>query len=462
MKNMTLEAMAAACGGRLVCPEGCPADKSREAAGIVIDSRQIEPGFVFVALKGEKVDGHRFIPDVFAKGAMAAVCTQLPAEQAGPCILVEDSYKALRDLASYYRSQLDIRVIGITGSVGKTSTKEFIASVLEQKYRVLKTEGNFNNDVGLPLTIFKIRQEHQAAVLEMGISDFGEMHVLSSIARPDICVITNIGVCHMEFLHDRDGVLRAKSEIFDFMNPEGAVVLNGDDDKLQTIHRVGDISPATYGFGRDCDLWADQVDDLGLAGCEAVFHDQEGEYPVRLNLPGRHMILNALAAAAVGRIMGVSTQQIRQGIAAVRPVSGRSHLIRLGGRTLIDDCYNANPVSVKAALDLLKSSGTRTVAVLGDMLELGTDEKEMHADVGRYCAQKEIDCLLCVGALSRYTYEAAKAAGGSAWYFESLEGLMTDLPFFIQDRDTILVKASHSMGFSALVKELEDRFAEQS
>ena len=222
MKNITIENLVRVCQGTLHGWNRTEEEKrEREAEGVVIDSRLLVPGAVFIATKGERVDGHSFIGQVFEKGAMAVICEDLPEDLPGPCILVKNSFQALKDVAAFYREGLDIPIIGITGSVGKTSTKEFIAGVLSARYRVWKTQGNFNNEIGLPLTVLQIREEHEVAVLEMGISQFGEMHRLSWIARPDICVLTNIGQCHLEYLKDRDGVLRAKSEIFDFSNPEG-------------------------------------------------------------------------------------------------------------------------------------------------------------------------------------------------------------------------------------------------
>ena len=235
MKNMSLEKIAQACGGVY---HGSEEMKQSIVESITTDSRQAAKGCLFVAIPGERVDGHDFIPSVFEKGALAVLSEKELENPAGPYIQVASSLEAVKGIAEYYRQQLDIKVVGITGSVGRTSTKEVIASVLAQKYNVLKTLGNFNNELGLPLTVFRLRDEHQIEVLEMGISHFGEMHRLAKVARPDICVITNIGQCHLEFLKDRDGILRAKTEIFDFLKEDGCIILNGDDDKLDTIEEV--------------------------------------------------------------------------------------------------------------------------------------------------------------------------------------------------------------------------------
>lgn len=450
MKNMTLENIAAACGGEIYCMREELAQET--AKGIVIDSRQIEPGYIFVATKGERVDGHQFIPDVFAKGAMAVICEVLPEEDLGPCILVKDSFMALKQAAAFYRQQLNIRVVGITGSVGKTSTKEFVASVLSEKYKVHKTAGNYNNEVGLPLTIFGIQEDDQIAVLEMGINTFGEMHRLSEVAKPDICVMTNIGQCHLENLIDRDGILRAKSEIFDFMNPKGTVVVNGDDDKLATIHEVYGKAPVTFGMNKQNAIWADHIENRGLLGSCADIHMGDEVVHAIIPLPGEHMIYNAMAAAAVALQFGMSKEEIAAGISHVKAVAGRSHLVEAGDKVIIDDCYNANPVSMKAAIDLLATAPGRKVAILGDMFELGENEKAMHGEVGEYAAEKGIDLILCVGELSEAMYQEAAGNGGNAKYYETREALEAVLNEILQPGDTVLVKASHSMAFENLVK----------
>ena len=296
--------------------------------------------------------------------------------------MVESTTQALKDIAEYYRSTLQIPIIGIAGSVGKTSTKEMIASVLSQKFCVLKTEGNFNNEIGLPLTILKIRPEHEAAVVEMGISDFGEMHRLAKIARPDICVMTNIGLCHLEKLKSRDGILRAKSEMFDFLTEDGVVILNGNDDKLSTIKEIRGIVPVRYfvedGHGEkgafSYAVTASDITNLGLKGMQADLDFAEGAYGkcrVNIHIPGAHNVYNALAGACVGLALGMSRDEIIKGVEAARTIRGRTHLLEAGGMTIIDDCYNANPVSMKASLDVLSLGLGRKIAVLGDMGELG-------------------------------------------------------------------------------------------
>lgn len=480
MRNMTLNKIAEAVGG-ILCTEGMPSAvdaDTTEAAGVVLDSRKIEKDYVFLATRGERVDGHSFIDQVFDAGAIGVICEKAPENPKGAYILVKDSFQALKDLAEYYRKQLSIKVVGITGSVGKTSTKEFVASVLSKGFRVLKTEGNFNNEVGLPLTVLQIREDCEIAVLEMGISDFGEMHRLSKIARPDVCLITNIGQCHLENLGTRDGILKAKTEIFDFMQEGGQVCLNGDDDKLVTIREVKGSVPIYFGVGSNSAVRADNYENRGLIGSRTQIHIRnvpgaagvEDDFEAEIPLPGEHMLYNALAATAIGVLFGLSTQQIQTGIRDVEAVGGRSHVIRTGRLTLIDDCYNANPVSMKAAIDLLhitdlsdigapsgRFQSARKVAILGDMFELGADEAALHREVGVYAAEKKIDVIICVGKLCKNMYDGAKSvehASDGTYYYADKKALLADLGTIIQDGDLVLVKASHGMHFEEIIARL--------
>ena len=458
MKNMTLQNIATACQGQLVCKKD---QENIQIKGAVLDSRQVEEGYLFFATKGERVDGHSFIPQVAEKKAACVVCEKAPAGVEIPYILVEDSFVALKKVAAFYRENLTIPVVGITGSVGKTSTKEMIASVLSQRYNVLKTEGNFNNEVGLPLTILRIRDEHKVAVVEMGINHFGEMHRLSEIAKPDICVITNIGQCHLEFLGSREGILKAKSEIFDFMNPEGYVCLNGDDDMLCTVKEVHGHKPVTYGLSMKNDVYVTSVKSNGILGSKASVYLNDATFDVEIPLPGEHMVMNALAAACVGDLLGLKQEEIARGIESAKAVGGRSNLIVLKDRKILDDCYNANPVSMKAAIDLLSLSDTRKVAILGDMFELGDGCEEMHAGIGNYAVEKDIDVLVCVGELSSHMFDAATLKRTELkkdvqiHYMTNTQEVIEKIDSILMKDDTILVKASHGMGFAKVVEELK-------
>lgn len=464
MKGLTLERMAKACNARLL---GALGSEKKEAAGIVIDSRKVETDFLFVALPGERVDGHDFIPQVFAAGALAVVSERELSEAAGPYLLVDSSRDALKKIAALYLDELGLPVVGITGSVGKTSTKEMIASVLSQKYRVHKTAGNFNNEIGLPLTVFGLRKEHEVAVLEMGISDFGEMSRLAEVARPNVSVITNIGICHLENLGTRDGILKAKTEVFDYLRENATVVLNGDDDKLATVADVQGRAPVFYGIGAQPPegaayakktIYADAIDNRGLLGIDFDLHLPEAISRVHVAIPGEHNVYNAMAAAAVGLALGLSEKEICAGIEAARTIDGRTNLIPAHDYLVIDDCYNANPVSMKAAVDVLVQAKGRTIAVLGDMGELGADEKQLHYEVGEYVAGKQVDVLFAAGALSKELVRGT--AEHTDWtevlYFETREELLEALKPFVQAGDTILVKASHFMEYPKIVKALTE------
>lgn len=458
MKNMTLKNIATACNGQLHCTSE---QENITIKGAVLDSRLVEEGYLFFATKGERVDGHSFILQVAEKKAACVICEKAPEDVEIPYILVEDSFAALKQVAAYYRENLTIPVIGITGSVGKTSTKEMIASVLGVRYNVLKTEGNFNNEVGLPLTILRIRDEHKVAVVEMGINHFGEMHRLSEIAKPDICVITNIGQCHLEFLGSREGILKAKSEIFDFMNPEGYVCINGDDDMLCTIKEVHGHKPVTYGMTMKNDVYVTDVKSNGILGSEASIYLNDETFDVEIPLPGEHMVMNALAATCVGDLLGLKPEEIAKGIAAVKAVGGRSNIIALEDKTILDDCYNANPVSMKAAIDLLNLANTRKVAILGDMFELGEGQEEMHSEIGRYAVEQGIEVLVCVGELSWNMFNAATLTRTAMkkniqiYYMQDTQEVIDKIDIILEKGDSILVKASHGMGFAEVVEALQ-------
>ena len=468
MKQLTLINIADACGGKLCGGAGL---EEKEITCGVIDSRKIEKDGLFFAAVGEHVDGHKFIAQVFAKGAACVVTEKtpeaveaehgVPASEWGPYILVESTFSALKKIAVFYRKQLSIPIVGITGSVGKTSTKEFIAGVLEQKFSVLKTEGNFNNEIGLPLTLLRIKEEHEVAVVEMGISEFGEMSRLGEMARPDICVITNIGQCHLENLHDRAGVFKAKTEVFDYLQPDAEVCLNAEDDMLAVVKEVNGRDVHHFGFskGESVMAYATEVESKGLFGSHANMHLEGEVYPVDVPLPGRHMVLNAMAAATVGKLLGLSVTEILEGIKSVQPVGGRSNVMQLADKTVIDDCYNANPVSMKAAIDLLTMGLERKVAILGDMFELGENSDAMHGEVGTYAAEKGIDVICCVGENSLHMYEAAKEVqkpGQEILYFATREELLKKLSETVKSGDTILVKASHGMGFDKVIEMIKE------
>lgn len=385
--------------------------------------------------------------------------------QTNSYIKVKSSLQALKDMALLYRNNLDIKVVGITGSVGKTSTKETISYVLNKKYKVLKTEGNFNNEIGLPLTVFRLRDDDEVAVLEMGISDFGEMDRLSKIAQPDISVITNIGLCHLENLKTRDGILKAKTEIFNNMKPDGIAILNGDDDKLITVDEVNGKKPERFGINYKDGVYAKDIENLGLSGTKFVISglncvDGCKDFEVTVPVPGHHMIYNALAAACVGAALELTSTQIADGIADLKTISGRNNIIKTSKYTLIDDCYNANPVSMKASVDVLDVAIGRKVCILGNMYELGENEKNLHYDVGQYIGTKNIDVLITIGDLARHiamgTDDYMETHFGSydceIHSFDDMEEFNMAYSSILKDNDNILIKASHAMKFADIVE----------
>lgn len=462
MKHMSLAEIASACRGTY---RGDSSYAAKEVSSVTIDSRKIEKDSLFIALKGARSDGHDFIPQTIENGALCALSEKDLGSVPYPYILVESCRQALKDLAEHYRRSLDIKVVGITGSVGKTSTKEMTASVLSQKFRVLKTAGNFNNEIGLPLTIFNIREEHEIAVLEMGISDFGEMTRLSKAARPDICIFTNIGYSHLEQLKSRDGILKAKTEMLQYMNPNGSILFNGDDDKLSTFTPENGIRPVYFGLGENCQFRAGQIDNQGLGGTTVEFLTPNGSFTAHISIPGSHMVLNALAGTAAGFMLGLTKEEIKAGIEALVPLDGRNHLIRTEKFTIIDDCYNANPGSMKASLDVLAQADTRTVAILGDMGELGEDWKKLHRQVGTYAAGLQLNLLVCIGEMSAETADGAlEALGGcvahqsgptAVLHYPAKSDFFKDMENLLVPGDTVLIKASHMMEFPEIVEKLQ-------
>lgn len=459
MKHMTLSEIADACCG-IYC--GDPAFLDCEVSSVAIDSRKVVKDTLFVAIKGARVDGHSFIPQVMEAGALCSLSEQDLGDVDYPYIRVSSCTEALKDLAEHYRRSLDIKVVGITGSVGKTSTKEMIASVLSEKYNVLKTEGNFNNEIGLPLTVFNIREEHEVAVLEMGISHFGDMKPLAKIARPDVCVITNIGYAHLENLGTRDGILKEKSSMTDYMNPKGSVIFNGDDDKLKSYTSRDGRTPVYFGLTSSCPFHVENIERKGLKGTYAEFVTPTSRFHAHISIPGDHMIYNVLAGVAVGYALGMNNDEIARGIEKLIPIAGRNNLIEAKHYTIIDDCYNANPASMKSSLDVLAYADTRKVAILGDMGELGADELAMHREVGAYAAFKNTDVLVCIGALSKDMAEAAKETvlatekNMKVFHFDTKEDFYQNMGQILNENDTILVKASHFMEFPEIVKKLSE------
>lgn len=448
MKEFTLGEIAKACGGEYI------GDKARildTVSNVVIDSRRVTDGSLFVAIKGERTDGHLYIEKAYDMGAVCVISEQ-KVDYDEPYILVESSERAIKGIAEAYRAKFpNIEVVGITGSVGKTSTKEMMAAVLSKKYVVHKTQGNFNNELGVPLTLLAMPEDTEVAVVEMGINHFGEMTRLSKMVRPTVCVLTNIGCCHLENLGDRDGVLKAKTEMFTYMAEDAEIVVNGDDDKLATVENV----TFTFGLGSGNDFYAEDITNNGENSISFTACFGGERYGAVVPALGNHMAVNAMCAAAVGTALNMEPRDIIEGFKDYAPVGGRARLVETELVKVIDDCYNANPNSVKAALDTLKTmNAKRRVAVLGDMKELGENERALHKEVGEYAEKCGIDVLITVGELAKGIADGAPSV--EKHVYDTVDGALEEIEDILHKDDVVLVKASHSMKFENIVKYLEE------
>ena len=447
MTPCTAREICAAVGGTLLQDSGAP------VTGVTTDSRAVQPGQLFIPLVGERFDGHAYISKALEGGAAGCLTAREP-ETLLPgklYIQVADTRLALKALASWYRDKFDLPVVQVTGSAGKTTTKEMIASVLSQRYNTLRTEGNFNNDIGAPLTLLRLMPEHQAAVIETGMNHFGEIRYLGEMVRPDIAVITNVGDAHIENLgNTRQGILRAKCEIFENLTPEGVAVLNGDDELLNTVTLPQTI--LRCGVDDGCGVRVTDIDDRGLEGVACTVTIEGEHYRLTTSAPGRYMIYPMAMAAAIGRRLGLTGEEIATGVAAYITVGSRMHLIRLPGeRLVIDDCYNANPQSMAEGLRMLAASPAQhRVAVLGDMGELGQLTAQAHRDMGALTRRLGLTAV-AVGE----KMHALTETDPQAQWFATVEEAMPAIRQLFTPGTAVLVKASHAMHFERIVKELE-------
>lgn len=421
---------------------------------ISIDSRQISPETLFIAVKGERFDAHDFIADVQKNGAKAVMCHKR-VECGIPVIYVKDTKKALLDLAREYRKSIEnLTVVGLTGSVGKTTTKEMTYAVVSKKYNSLKTEGNLNNEIGLPKTLFRLNSEIKAAVIEMGMSDFGEISRLTRTALPDIGIITNIGVSHIEHLGSRDGILKAKLEILDGMKKGSPLIINGDNDKLKTINNE-DYRIIYFGIeNENADVRAIDINEDGQnTEFSVVFGDNTQK--VKLPTVGIHNVYDALSAFTVGLELKIEPEKIAQALSEYEPSGMRQRIKDINGIKVIEDCYNASPDSQRAALNALKSvKSERKIAVLGDMLELGDYSKQAHCDIGKYAAEKQIDMLFTFGEESKNITETAQKLGMDAFAFTDKTVLFNALKGELKKGDAVLFKASRGMKLEEVIEML--------
>lgn len=451
MESLKLIEIANAVGGTIV-----NINNIEEVKGISTDSRKVSAGDLFIALSGENFDGHEFVSAAFEKGAAAAIVSR---EIYGdyPQIIVQDTMKALKDMARFYRKRFNIPVVAVTGSSGKTSTKEMIASVLGEKLKVHKTQKNFNNEIGLPLTIFNIDNKDEVSVLEMGMNNLGEIERLASVAYPKIGVITNVGTAHIENLGSRENILKAKMEITSYFDSENVLIINGDDEYLSKVNNKSFkiIRTSLHGKG---DYNAKDIVDYGPEGVEFKTNYRGNEYLFRINVPGVHNVYNALTAIAVADIFNLTAEEISAGIINFKPGNMRMNIINLPDDIrIIEDCYNANVESMKVAVNVLSSfSGGRRIAVLGDMFELGTYREEAHREVGRYLDGK-CDMVVCVGEDAKFIYSETMNKLECS-YFKTKEEACQYLKGIIKQNDVILVKASRGMKMEDIISCLiEDR-----
>lgn len=455
MKPLTLEKLAEITGGAYVGPA---LRRFERIESVTMDSRCVERGSLFVCIKGARSDGHDFAEAACVQGAVCRLCER-PLADDHPYVLVPEVKAALRTLAEWYRKQFTIPIVAIVGSVGKTTAKEMISAVLGREKLVLKTEANLNNELGVPLTLMNLREEHEAAVVEMGISDFGEMSMLARMVRPDIVVFTSVGYCHLEKLGTLDGVLKAKSEVFDYMAEDAVAILNGDDDKLADFDPG--IRVIRYGVGEECDVRAENIENLGFQGVSCDIRWGDNAIFTLIPAFGTHIVYGALAAAAVGRTLGISAENILRGIADYRPVGSRANVIDTGKITIIDDCYNANPNSMAAAIRSLSSINSLTgntgkrIAILGDMKELGPDSASLHRDMGEEAARVHLDLVIAIGPEAKQIAEGMKAAGGNAVWLSDKSKLFPAFSKIVARGDVVLVKASHSMEFEEITERLK-------
>jgi UDP-N-acetylmuramoyl-tripeptide--D-alanyl-D-alanine ligase len=443
-------------------------------ASVVIDSREVLPGSLFIAFEGEHVDGHDYVSQAFATGALAALVQRPVADfavidcrdGAAPAwngstpvqIVVDDTLLALQQVARHWRNRFDVTVIGITGSVGKTTTKELVARVLSQQFNTLKSRGNYNNEIGLPLTLLELRPEHECVVLEMGMYVPGDIALLCDIARPQIGVVTLVGTVHLERAGTREALVAGKRELVEALPADGVAILNADEPLVLGMASATQAQVFTYGLNPAADLTADMIDSMGLAGIEFSLYHENDTVRVKMPMLGRHSVHTALRATAIGLVMGMAWESIVTGLQAHRDELRLLVVEGPHGATILDDTYNASPASTMAVLDLLQNLDGRRIAVLGDMLELGSAEKESHQKIGIRAADVA-DILIAVGKLGRIAGEEALAYGmnpNSVFFADNSADAVPVLRELIQPGDMILVKGSRGGRLDRIVTALNE------
>ena len=456
METITLGQLLQAVNGTLL---GSFSDLEAPVSRVDTDSRTIHPGALFIPLTGERFDGHAYINAALEGGAVGCLTARERESYRADkfYIRVANTQRALRDLAAWYKSRFHIPFVAVTGSVGKTTAKDMIAAVLGVRYNVLKTEGNFNNNVGLPLTLLRLDRSHEIAVLEMGMDRFGEIDYLAGTVKPDVGVITNIGDAHIERLGSRENIFKAKCELLPHVKKDGLLVLNGDDPLLATLRETAPVPAVFCGKEDGLEYRAEVMGGDGVSCIECRLITPRMDRRVKIPALGEHMIYPALIAAAVGERFGLTAEEIEQGLVRFVPTRMRMNIVRRGdGITILDDTYNANPQSMRAAISVLADSGgARKVAVLGDMFELGPFAPALHHGVGECLGKAGIDCLVAVGELSQHIAQGARENGvPTVYHCADKAAAMTVLPKVVEPDSTILVKASRGMKLEELTARL--------
>lgn len=451
MQSLTTEEIIKATGGTLIGGD------ETVIKGISTNSREIKEGELFIPLVGDKFDGHEFIRAAFELGASAALTSKETELFIGKTIIrVKDTKKALGAIAAYYKEKNNVPTIAVTGSVGKTTTKDMVYSVISQKYNTLKTEANFNNDIGLPLTIFHLEKEHEAAVLEMGMNHFGEIDYLASIGKPDAAIITNIGESHIENLGSREGIFKAKMEITNRFGKDNTLIVNGDNDFLRNVK--GEYKVVRYGLDSGNDVYAKNIVNKGLGGISFTAVVNGMEYAAELAVPGEHNVYNALAAICAGIEFKIPMEDILRGIKTFEPTAQRLAVEDYKGITIINDCYNASPDSIKAALKVLAATDAkRRVAVLGDVLEMGEHAPSAHYGLAKYVKDAGVDVLVTAGENMKNLARGAKEQGVSEIHaFDKTLEACNFVKDALKEGDAVLIKASHGMRFEEVYNAIKD------
>ena len=430
----------------------------KEIKAVSTDTRKIEEGTMFIALKGENFNGNNYVLEAFNKGAKIAIVDEVKCDlnelkEDVALIKVQNTGRALMDLAKFYREKLGLKVVGITGSAGKTSTKDLVAAVLSDKYKVFKTKGNFNNEIGLPLMILELDSTYDVAILEMGMRGLGQIKELAEIASPDLGIITNIGISHIEILKTRENILKAKMEIATFFDKNNTLVVCGNDDFLGALPEA-EYKIVKTGVGENFKIGAKNIA-LEELSSKFTVYDGEKEEEFSLDMPGEHNISNLMLGIAIAKELGVSFEEMKRGLKNIEATSMRLELIKKDGFSILNDCYNSSPVAVKSAIDVMKNiEGKRRIAVLGTMRELGHKSEEAHEEIGKYAKENEIEKVLCFGDFSENIKEGYREG---CTVYENKEELIKDLLNIICDGDIILVKASRSLKFEEITKALLEK-----